>query len=160
MKKMELSAFDRIPPQNIEAEQAVLASMMLDRDAAYEVITILKPEDFYRESHGILFKSIIQLVEQGDPVDLITITEKLRQEGNLEKVGGVSNIAEIANAIGSSASILHYAQIVAEKALLRNLIRTTTNIANRSYEPGEEPDSLLDDAERMILKYPRKTGII
>jgi replicative DNA helicase len=156
VKKMELSAFDRIPPQNIEAEQAVLASMMLDRDAAYEVITILKPEDFYRESHGILFKSIIQLVEQGDPVDLITITEKLRQEGNLEKVGGVSNIAEIANAIGSSASILHYAQIVAEKALLRNLIRTTTNIANRSYEPGEEPDSLLDDAERMILEISQK----
>ena len=68
----------------------------------------------------------------------------------------MSNIAEIANAIGSSASILHYAQIVAEKALLRNLIRTTTNIANRSYEPGEEPDSLLDDAERMILEISQK----
>lgn len=153
---MELSAFDRIPPQNLEAEQAVLAAMMLDKDATYEVITILKPEDFYKESHGILFKSITQLVEQGNPVDLITITEKLRQEGNLEKIGGVGNIAEIANSIGSSASVLHYAQIVAEKALLRNLIRTTTNIANRSYEPGEEPESLLDDAERMILEISQK----
>ena len=153
---MELAAFDRIPPQNLEAEQAVIAAMMLDRDAAYEVIAILKPEDFYKESHGILYKTIIQLVEKGSPVDLITITEKLRQEDNLEKIGGVGYLAELANSIGSAASIIHYAQIVSEKALLRSLIKTATNIANRSYEPGEEPDALLDDAERMILEISQK----
>ncbi|NLT94009.1 MAG: replicative DNA helicase [Clostridia bacterium] len=149
---MESSIFERIPPQNQEAEQAVLAAMMLDKDAVYEVIEILKDNDFYKEAHGILFQTITQLVEKGEPVDLITITERLRKDDNLEKVGGVGYIAEIANSIGTASSISHYAHIVKEKSLLRHLIKVASNIANRGYEAGEEPEELLDDAERMILE--------
>lgn len=149
---MESSIFERIPPQNQEAEQAVLAAMMLDKDAVYEAIQILKDGDFYKEAHGILFHTIVNLVEKGEPVDLITITERLRKDDNLEKVGGVGYIAEIANSIGTASSIGHYAQIVKEKSLLRLLIKVSSNIANRGYEAGEEPEQLLDDAERMILE--------
>ena len=126
--------------------------MMLDRDAVYEAIPILKESDFYREAHSILFHTIVELVEAGEPVDLITITERLRKDGNLEKVGGVGYIAEIANSIGTASSIGHYAQIVKEKSLLRHLIKVSSNIVNRGYEAGEEPEQLLDDAERMIFE--------
>jgi len=149
---MELLGFDRIPPQSQEAEQAVIAAMMLDRDAIYEAVQIIKENDFYRESHGILFQTIVELVDKGNPVDLITITEKLRKNGNLEKVGGVGYIAEVANSIGTAVSVGHYAQMVKEKSLMRNLIRISSNIVNRGYEAGEEPELLLDDAERMILE--------
>jgi len=149
---MEVSVFDRTPPQNQEAEQAVLAAMMLDKDAVYEAVQIVKERDFYRESHGILFRTIVELAEKGDPVDLITITDKLRKDGNLEKVGGVGYIAEVANSIGTATSVGHYAQMIKEKSLMRDLIKISSNIVNRGYEGAEEPEQLLDDAERMILE--------
>ncbi|MFZ5945000.1 MAG: replicative DNA helicase [Bacillota bacterium] len=160
---MEPAVFDRMPPQNQEAEQAVLAAMMLERDAIYEAVQILKDEDFYRDSHGILYRTIVQLAEKGDPVDLITITESLRKSGELDKVGGVGYIVEVANSIGTSANIVHYAQMVKEKALLRTLIKISNNIVNRGYEGGEEPEMLLDDAERMILEISQgrsRSGLI
>src|SRR5690554_5028190 len=120
---MESSIFDRIPPQNQEAEQAVLAAMMLDKDAIYEAIQIVKESDFYKEGHSILFQTIVELTEKGNPVDLITITERLRKNDNLEKVGGVGYIAEIANSIGTATSVAHYANIVKEKSLMRHLIQ-------------------------------------
>lgn len=149
---MEVSAFERIPPQNQDAEQAVLAAMMLDKDAIYEAIQIIKEKDFYRETHGILFQTIVELAEQGNPIDLITITERLRKDGNLEKVGGIGYIAEVANSIGTAASVGHYAQMIKEKSLLRNLIKISGNIVNRGYEASEDPEDILDDAERMILE--------
>jgi replicative DNA helicase len=160
---MESSVFDRTPPQNQEAEQAVLAAMMLDRDAIYEALQILKESDFYREGHRILFQTIVELAEKGEPVDLITITEKLRKNDNVEKVGGIGYIAEVANSIGTSASVAHYAQMIKEKSLLRSLIKISTNIINRGYEAGEEAEQLLDDAERMILEISQgriRSGLI
>ncbi|MFZ7102945.1 MAG: replicative DNA helicase [Peptococcaceae bacterium] len=160
---MEPTVFERIPPQNQDAEQAVLAAMMLDRDAIYEVIQILNERDFYREAHGILYQTIVDLTEKGNPVDLITITERLRKNGELEKVGGIGYIAEIANSIGTTASVGYYAQLVKEKAVLRSLIKVSSNIVNRGYEGGEEPEQLLDDAERMILEISQgraKSGLI
>jgi len=160
---MENPLFDRMPPQNLEAEQAVLAAMMLERDAIYDAAQILKETDFYREGHGILFRTIVELAEKGDPVDLITLTEKLRKDGNLEKVGGVGYIAEVANSIGTAASIVYYSQLVKEKSLLRTLIKISTNIAARGYEAGEEPEQLLDDAERMILEISQghsRSGLV
>lgn len=160
---MDISVFERTPPKNLEAEQAVLAAMMLERDAIYEAIQIIKDTDFYKEGHAILFRAIVELAEKGEPVDLITLTEKLRKESNLEKVGGVGYIAEVANSIGTAASILHYAQLIKEKSILRSLIKITTNIAARGYEAGEEPDKLLDDAEKMIFEVSQgrvRSGLI
>ncbi|SMB87718.1 primary replicative DNA helicase [Desulfonispora thiosulfatigenes DSM 11270] len=160
---MDNAAFERIPPQNLEAERAVLASMMLEKDAIYEAIQMIKPKDFYKEAHSIIFSAIIDLTEKGEPVDLITLTEQLRQESNLEKIGGVGYIAEVANSVGTAASIVHYARLVRDKSLLRTLIRTATNIATRGYEPGEEPEELLDDAERMVLEVSQnriRSGLV
>lgn len=160
---MDNSAFERIPPQNLEAEKAVLAAMMLDKDAIYEAVQIIKAEDFYKDAHSVLYQAIVDLTEKGEPVDLITLTEVLRQESNLEKVGGVSYIAEVANSVGTAASIVHYARLVRDKSLLRTLIKTATNIATRGYEAGEEPEDLLDDAERMVLEVSKdrtRSGLV
>ncbi len=149
---METAILDRIPPHNLDAEQAVLAAMMLDKDAIYEIVPILKEKDFYKEAHGIIYRTIVDLAEQGEPVDLITITESLRKSGNLEKVGGVGYIAQVANAIGTSTGVTHYAELIKEKSLLRSLIKIATNLAARSYEDSEETEQILNDAERMILE--------
>jgi len=149
---VETAILDRIPPHNLDAEQAVLAAMMLDKDAIYEIVPILKEKDFYKEAHGIIYRTIVDLAEQGEPVDLITITESLRKSGNLEKVGGVGYIAQVANAIGTSTGVTHYAELIKEKSLLRSLIKIATNLAARSYEDSEETEQILNDAERMILE--------
>ncbi len=149
---METAILDRIPPHNLDAEQAVLAAMMLDKDAIYEIVPILKEKDFYKEAHGIIYRTIVDLAEQGEPVDLITITESLRKSGNLEKVGGVGYIAQVANAIGTSTGVTHYAELIKEKSLLRSLIKIATNLAARSYKDSEETEQILNDAERMILE--------
>jgi len=147
---------EKIPPHNLEAEQAVLGSMMIDKEAVYTVLGILSPEDFYKESHQIIYNSLLSLEAKGEPIDMITLTEELRQDNNLEKVGGVGYIATIANAVPTAANVGHYASIVYEKAVLRKLIRVSTNIANRCFEDREDTFELLDDAERKILEIATK----
>ena len=147
---------DKMMPQSLDAEQAVLAAMFNDKDAILEVIPILKETDFYRHDHGVLFATMRKMNEQGVPVDLVTITSQLDKDGNLEKAGGISYVAQIANALGSSSNIVHYANIVKEKAVLRDLINIASNISNRSYDDTEETESILDDAERMVLEISQK----
>ncbi len=151
---------EKIPPYNLEAEQAVLCSMLIDREAIYTAIEIVRQEDFYRESHRIIFETITSLDTQGEPVDMITLTEELRQHNSLEKCGGLSYIATLANFVPTAANVRHYANIVAEKAILRTLIRSSTTIANRCYEAQEDTHELLDSAEQMILEIAgqRNTG--
>lgn len=142
---------EKIPPCNIEAEQAVLGSVMLEKEALNTAIDILIPEDFYKEAHQILFKAFLEIDTVGEPIDMITLTELLRQQNSLDKIGGVGYVATIANTVPTAANIGHYANIVKEKAVLRSLIRSTTNIANRCYEDKEDTYELLDTAEKMIL---------
>lgn len=143
---------DKVMPQNTEAERAVLSAMFFDREAIYEVTQILKAEDFYRQDHEVLFQTILELNEKGQPVDLITVTNKLQQDGNVEKAGGITYLAQINGEAYTAANLVYYANIVKEKAMLRELIRVTTNLANRGYQASEEADQLLDDAERMIME--------
>ncbi len=147
---------EKILPQSLEAEQAVLAAMFNDKDAILEAIPLLKETDFYRRDHGVLFATMRSMNEQGVPVDLVTITAQLDKDGNLEKAGGITYIAQIANSIGSAANITHYANIVKEKAVLRDLITISGNIANRSYDDAEDTEKILDDAERMVLEISQK----
>lgn len=156
------AVLDKVLPRSIEAEQAVLAAMFFEREAIYEVVQILAEKDFYRQDHGILYQTILELNEKGQPVDLITVSEKLRKEGNLEKAGGITYIAQVANAPGTASNVTYYANIVKEKATLRELIRITTNLTNRGYEDSEEPEELLDDAEKMVLEISQgrvRTGL-
>jgi replicative DNA helicase len=143
---------EKLPPYNLEAEQAVLGSMMLDREAVYIAIELLVAEDFYKEAHQIIFSTLLNLEAAGQPIDMITLTEELHKQNSMGKIGGVGYIAEIANIVPTAANVRHYAEIVVEKAILRKLIRVTTNIANRCYEEQEDTHVLLDQAEKMILE--------
>ena len=147
---------EKILPQSLEAEQAVLAAMFNDKDAILEVIPLLRETDFYRHDHGVLYATMRSMNEQGVPIDLVTITAQLDKDVNLEKAGGITYVAQIANSIGSASNIVHYANIVKEKAVLRDLISISGNIANRSYDDAEDTEKILDDAERMVLEISQK----
>jgi len=142
----------KIPPQNIDAEQSVLGAILLDRDAIFKVMKVVRPEDFYREDHRIIYEAMLFLNESGRPVDLITVSEQLRQQGNLDKAGGVAYIASLAEMAPVAANVEYYARIVEEKALLRTLIQLSTRIAGMSYEESEDPEKLIAEAERMIVE--------
>ena len=146
----------KVPPQNLEAEQAVLGAMMLEPEAGSSVFEMLQPEDFYRDNHRLIFSAIRDLFEKGDPIDLVSVAEILRQQGRLEQVGGISTISEIARSVPSAANVEYYAKLVTEKALLRQLIRATSSILERGYEPGEEARGLLEEAEKLILDLSRR----
>lgn len=143
---------DRIPPQNIDAEQSVLGAILIDREAIYKAMRVLQPGDFYRESHRIIYETILLLNEAGSPVDLITLSDQLRQQGDLEKVGGVAAIAMLAEMVPTAANVEYYARIVEEKSLLRTLIHLSTRIAGMGYEEHEEPEKLIAEAEQMIMQ--------
>lgn len=141
----------RIPPHSIEAEQSVLGSMIMDHDAVIVASEILRASDFYRPDHAQIFAAIMELYTSGNPIDLITIQDKLVQHGVLEQVGGLSYIADLASSVPTSAHIKQYAKIVQEKATLRKLIKVSTDISAKSYE-GEEPlDNIMNFAEKSIF---------
>lgn len=149
---MKELGFERRLPRNIEAEEALIASMILDKDAINQAVQIIKPIDFFREEHGILFDMIASLNDKGEIVDLLTISEELKKNNLLEKIGGISEIVRIANSNSISEGIGRYAKIVKEKSTLRQLIRINNQITNRCYEEAEEVEGILDDAERQVLE--------
>ncbi|MGC7871699.1 replicative DNA helicase [Desulfosporosinus sp. SYSU MS00001] len=146
----------KVPPQNLEAEQAVLGAMMLEPESASSIFEFLQAEDFYRDNHRLIFSAIRELFEKGDPIDLVSVAEILRQQGRIEQVGGIATISEIARSVPSAANVDYYSKIVSEKALLRQLIQVTSSIYERGYEPGEEAKTLLEDAEKLILDLSRR----
>ncbi|MZP29602.1 replicative DNA helicase [Heliobacterium undosum] len=148
--------FDRLPPQNIEAEQSVLGAMLLDADAVYKATELLKPEDFYKEAHQTVFRTLVTLSQRGEAVDLVTLTEELRQTGSLERVGSIPYLIELGNVVPTAANVEHYAKIVAEKSLLRQIIRASTKITQKGYEATEEVDQLLDEAEQAFLDIAQR----
>ncbi len=150
---MELT---KVPPHNLEAEQAVLGALMLDPQKGSTVFEILGAEDFYRDNHKTIYLAIQDIFERGEPVDLVTVAENLRQSGRLESIGGIGTVSQIASAVPSASNVEHYAQIVAEKSLLRQLIRMAGHIEGKGYETGEEAASLLEEAERLILDISQR----
>lgn len=149
---MDEMLHDRVPPQNIEAEQAVLGSILLDADTIVEAMEYLKPSDFYRRSHQLIYEIMIKLTDSGDAIDTITIKNKLESLNLLEDVGGLSYLSDLAMAVPTAANIIHYAKIVEQKSLLRTLIKTATEIVSQGYEQGDEVGNILDEAEKRILE--------
>lgn len=149
-------ALDRVPPQNVDAEQALLGALMLDKEAIYNVVEHVRTNDFYKEAHRIIYDCLLTLNERSEPVDMVTLVEELRQRGDLEKVGGISYIATLANAVPTAANAVYYAKIVGEKALLRSLISVSTRIAQHGYEQTMEPWELIDEAEKMIFSVTQR----
>ncbi|WEG12808.1 replicative DNA helicase [Pullulanibacillus sp. KACC 23026] len=147
---------DRTPPSNIEAEQAVLGAIFLEPNSIVTASEVLTPEDFYRSAHQRIYSVMLDLSERGEPVDVITLTAELRDRKQLDEVGGLSYLTELANSAPTAANIEYYSHIVEEKAILRRLIRTATQIVSDGYQREDEVESILDDAEKTILEVSQK----
>lgn len=147
---------DRMPPQNIEAEQAVLGAIFLEEQALITVSERLKPEDFYRTAHQRIFQVMLDLSAKREPVDLVTVTAELQNHNWLDDVGGVNYLSDLANSVPTAANVEYYSKIVEEKALLRRLIRAATNIAAEGYTSSEDVDVILEEAEKSILEVSQK----
>ena len=142
---------ERVPPQNIEAEQAVLGAMLIKKEAIVEAQEILRPDDFYREAHRVVFEAMTALSAEDEPVDIVTLVERLKKTEKLEKVGGITFVTAVANAVPTAANVVHHAKIVREKAELRALIDAATEIAGAAYEDVDSVENIMDSAEKKIL---------
>ena len=145
-------SFDRVPPHSLEAEVSVLGAALLSRNAATEVAETLKPDDFYRSAHGVVFEAIQRLMAQGDAVDAVTVLDWLSRNGRLDEVGGATAIHELTAAVPTAANAAHYARIVHEKALLRRLIEAATSAARMGYESADDARTVIDQAEALIYQ--------
>ncbi len=147
-----MSQMERIPPHNDDAEKSVLGSIILDRDVLFEVLEFLKPEDFYSEMHKEIFAAIFELNRKNEPVDTLTVAEELKKRKSLEMVGGRAYIAFLSTVVPSTSNAGQYAKIVAQKAILRRLISTASEIIEKAYQEKMEPDTVLDFAEQAIFE--------
>lgn len=138
-------------PQNIEAEQSVLGSMILDRTSIAQAAEVLRGEDFYRENHKLIFTAIVELYQRDIPVDMITIIEHLRSTEKLEAIGGITYITELGNSVPSTANLQSYINIVKDKAVLRRLIRSSNEIIEESFSQQDNVPKVLDAAEKKIF---------
>lgn len=155
----EKPVFDRVPPQNIEAERSVLGAMLLNPEAVGSAIEILRDspaETFYVEAHQHLYQAILELFRKTIPVDSVTLMEQMLKDGTLEAAGGVTYIAGLTSAVPTSANIEYYAKIVLEAGLLRRLIATCSRIAGDAYAPQEAVEKILDQAEAEIFKIAER----
>ncbi len=153
---------DRVPPQSLEAEQSTLGSMLLDKEAIATAAEILVAEDFYRDAHRIIFDALISLFNKGEPADLITVTEALRQRNALEDVGGASYISTLANTVPTSANCEYYARIVKNKSTMRALVAAGSQIASIGYDQTSDVGESLDKAEQLIFRISQRgeTGTV
>ena len=149
----------RLPPQNIEAEQCVLGSILLQQNALIKVIEYLIADDFYRDAHRAIFAAMVELFERNKPQDLITVTNILKNKNQLDVIGGPAYLASLTDIVPVLANIGYYGKIIRQKAILRRLIQTSGEIAARCYEEQDDIDSLIDDAEQTIFEISRsKSG--
>jgi replicative DNA helicase len=148
--------FERLPPHSIEAEMCLLASMMLDKEMIGQIVQIVDREAFYQADHQVIFDVAVKLYEQNRPIDAVIIREELAKRQLLEEVGGVAYLAQILNAVPSAAHGAHYASIVREKGMLRQLIAASNDILRDAYAPHEQADLVLDKAEKRIFEIAEK----
>lgn len=146
-----VSGLGKLPPQALDLEEAVLGALMLEKDALSTVIDILKPEVFYKDAHQKIFQSIQTLFTASSPVDILTVSAQLRQQGELEMIGGAFYITELTNRVASAANIEYHARIISQKFIQRELIRISTDIINQSYEDTSDVFELLDYAEKNLF---------
>ena len=146
----------KIPPQDIEAEQAVIGSMLTDSDAVYSAIESLKPEDFYREDNKLIYEAILNVYSKAEPIDIITLKAELASMGKLDAVGGLEYIAELPDKVPTTANVDRYIKIVEEKSMLRNLIKTANEIISMGYDQTEDVSDVMDVAEQKIIDVMQK----
>ena len=146
----------RVPPQNLDAEESVLGSMMLSSEAIADVVEILEPDDFYRSANGRIYATMRGLYARGEPVDIITAVEALRREGILEEIGGPIYLRDLVDQVPTPASAAHYATIVSKSALRRRLISAAADIIEMAYGATDDAETVADDAEQRIYDVARR----
>lgn len=157
-KSQKISSLpDRLPPQNIEAEQSVLGALMLDKDAIIKVADSIRPEDFYRKSHETIFRAMFELYEKQEPIDVLSLSNRLKEKEELENVGGLSYLTSLVNAVPTAAHVAHYANIVKEKKILRDLISASYDIARLGYQESDDVENLLDEVEQKIFSISQQS---
>ncbi|MCX5710082.1 MAG: replicative DNA helicase [Candidatus Omnitrophica bacterium] len=153
---MARELLEKIPPQNLEAEMAVLGSMLIDEEAISIAVETLESDLFYKDSHRKIFQAIVDLYNANKAVDLITLTNELKRNGSLDEIGGASFLTALANSVPTSANINHYVNIVKEKGILRSLINNSTRIVSLCYESEGNVDEVVDSAEKFIFEISDK----
>jgi replicative DNA helicase len=150
MKESDLT-LDKLPPQNIEAEQSVLGAILLDNNALYTAFELITQDDFYKDSNRKIFIAMTELLEKNEPIDIITLTDHLRKKDNLDAVGGTQYLTSLASMIPTSANVRFHSKIVREKSMVRGLLRSVTDIARNVYETEQDAEELIDYAEKTIF---------
>ena len=147
---------DNVPPQDIEAEQAVLGAIFLDADALVEAMAVIEPQDFYRRAHQIVFRSMIALNDRNENIDIITLKSQIESENTLEDVGGISYLTELSQVTPTASGVAHYAKIVKDKSTLRELIQAATKIVKEGYSQEGSVEEIVEAAEKGILNVSEK----
>ncbi len=142
----------KVPPHDIDAEQAVIGSMLTDKDAVVEAIEILKPDDFYRQDNKTIYEAIVNLYNRAEPVDIITVKAELTSLGKLEAIGGLEYLAVLPDKVPTTANVERYIKIVEEKSILRRLIKASNELIDLGYAETEEIDSIMDQAEKKVFE--------
>lgn len=141
----------KVPPHDLEAEQAIIGSMLTDKDAVISAIEVLKEEDFYREDNKVIYSAILNLYNRAEPIDIITVKAELESMGKFEKVGGLEYLAELPEKVPTTANAMKYIKIVEEKSTLRRLIKTANEIIELGYSPTEDVEDIMEGAEKKIF---------
>ncbi|MFZ2189095.1 MAG: replicative DNA helicase [Candidatus Moraniibacteriota bacterium] len=146
----------KLPPQNIDAEKSVLGALMLDKDAIIRVANLVRLGDFYKDTHNIIYETMIDLYEKREPIDVLSLSNRLEEKGQLDAIGGSSYLATLVNIVPSSSNVSHYAKVVQKKSTLRKLIETASEIVELGYHEEEDVDKLLDEAEQKLFAVSQK----
>lgn len=148
---------DKLPPQNIEAEKSLLGSLVIDRESINKIADLLRPEDFYNKAHQNIYKAVFALFEKREPIDLLSISNKLEEMKLLDDIGGISYISSLAASVPTSAHINSYAKIIQKKKMLRDLIDTAHHIIGLGYQEDDDVENLLDEAEKKLFAVSNKS---
>jgi len=146
----------RVPPQNIEAEMSVLGSLMLDKDAIIKIADLVHPDDFYKDANRLIYETMLELFEDREPIDVLSLSNHLEEKKNLEEVGGSGYLTDLVNSVPTASNVVHYAKVVQKKSLLRKLISTASDIVELGYQEAEDVEKVLDEAEQKLFAVSQK----
>lgn len=155
-KKATSELADRLPPQNIEAEQSVLGSLLIDQAAIVKVADIITPTDFYKTIHHDILRAMLEIYERREPIDVLSLSNRLEELGKLKEIGGRSYLAELANTVPTASNVVHYAQIVQRKSTLRRLIGVASDITKLGYDEDDDVEKTLDQAETSLFAVSQR----
>lgn len=147
---------EKIPPQNVEAEEALLGSLLIDKEAIFKVADQVSPSDFYKDIHRLIYEAMLEVWERKEPIDILSVADRLEERGELKIIGRRSYLAHLTNIVPSSSHIISYAQIVQRKATLRKLIEVSSDITKIAYEEKEETEKILDQSEQRLFSVSQR----